>query len=78
MSLTAQDEHDRHIESLVAAACRLVESGMGVRSVCVVTNGRPTYDELRCYQAWAQQQHVRLSVSGNGDIKVRLVMAAEE
>jgi hypothetical protein len=78
MSLTAQHEIERHTEDLIAAACRLVKSGTGVRSVRVVTNGRPTYDALRCYHEWARQQHVRLSVNGDGVIKVRPGAAAEQ
>jgi hypothetical protein len=62
-------EHDTEV--LVAAACRLVASDSGVRSVRVLTPSRPTYDELRCYQEWARDQHVRLSVDGQGVVTMR-------
>jgi hypothetical protein len=65
-------EHDEHdIEELVAAACRLVGSDNGVRSVRVLALSRPTYDELWCYREWAHDQHVRLNVDGNGEVTVR-------
>jgi len=65
------------METLVAAACRLVGSGTGVRSVHVLSPDRPTYEELLCYKEWAQQQHVRMNVDGNG-ITVRPEAAAGE
>ena len=61
--------HD--MEELVAAACRLVGSDNGVRSVRVLASSRPTFDELWCYREWAHDQHVRLNVDGNGMITVR-------
>ena len=69
--MATRHEHEHDIEGLVAAACRLVASDKGVRSVRVLTPSRPTYDELRCYQEWARDQHVRLSVDGNGVVTVR-------
>ena len=69
-------EHDREV--LVAAACRLVASDLGVRSVRVLTPSRPTYDELRCYQEWARDQSVRLSVEGTGGVTVRPERNARE
>ena len=71
-------EPERDIEGLVAAACRLVGSDRGVRSVRVVTPSRPTYDELRCYQEWAEDHHVRLSVDGEGVVTVRSKRGARE
>jgi hypothetical protein len=66
-------EHERecHRETLIAAACRLVGTEKGVRSVRVLTSSRPTYDELFCYQEWARDQHVRLSVDGQGVVTMR-------
>jgi hypothetical protein len=58
------------MEGLVAA-CRLVGSDTGVRSVRVLTPSRPTYDELWCYREWAHDQRVRLNVDGNGMVTVR-------
>jgi len=67
----ADEDHEDRQEELVGAACRLVGSDTGVRSVRVLTPSRPTYDELFCYQEWAHDQHVRLSVDGEGVITVR-------
>ena len=53
-------------------------SDNGVRSVRVLTPSRPTYDELWCYQEWARDQHVRLSVDGNGVVTVRPERDAQE
>ena len=64
-------EQERHRQTLIAAACRLVGSDTGVRSVRVLTPSRPTYDELFCYQEWAHDQHVRLSVDGNCVVTVQ-------
>jgi len=64
-------EQERHRQTLIAAACRLVGSDTGVRSVRVLTPSRPTYDELFCYQERAHDQHVRLSVDGNCVVTVR-------
>jgi hypothetical protein len=66
-----EEYEDEDKEELVAAACRLVGSDTGVRSVRVLTPSRPTYDELFCYQEWAHDQHVRLTVDGEGVITVR-------
>ena len=74
----AYEDHEDHKEELVAAACRLVGSDTGVRSVRVLTPSRPTYDELFCYQEWAHDQHVRLSVDGEGVITVRPEAGAED
>jgi hypothetical protein len=71
-------EYEHDIEDLVATACRLVASDTGVRSVRVLTPGRPTYDELWCYQEWARDQHVRLSVDGEGVVTVRPECDAQE
>ena len=71
MSEITQREHERDIEELVAATCRLIGSETGVRSVRVLTPSRPTYGELWCYREWATNQHVRLNVDGNGVITVR-------
>jgi hypothetical protein len=71
MKVATRHECEQDIEVLVAAACRLVGSDNGVRSVRVLTPSRPTYDELRCYREWAQDQHVRLHVDGNGMVTVR-------
>ena len=71
MTVTTRRANEYHIEGLVAAACRLMGSDEGVRSVRVLPPNRPTYDELRCYQEWAHDQHVRLSVDGEGVITVR-------
>src|SRR5829696_2045638 len=65
------EDHEDRQEELVAAACRLVGSDTRVRSVHVLIPSRPTYDELFCYQEWAHDQHVRLSVDGEGAITVR-------
>jgi len=78
MTATKQHAHEDHKEGLVAAACRLVGSDPGVRSVRVLAPGRPTFDELLCYQEWAHDQHVRLSVDGEGDITVRAEAAVED
>lgn len=67
----AYEDHEDRKEELVAAACRLVGSDKGVRSVRVLTPSRPTYEELFCYQEWAHDQHVRLNVDGEGVIIVR-------
>jgi hypothetical protein len=75
---TTEYEQDRHREDLVAAACRLVGSDTGVRSVRVLAPSRPTYDELSCYQEWAHEQHVRLSVDGEGVVTVRPEAATED
>ena len=69
-------EHD--MEDLVAAACRLVASDSGVRSVRVLTPSRPTYEELWCYQESARDQHVCLSVDGQGVVTVRSERDARE
>jgi len=71
MTATTQHANEDHKEGLVAAACRLVGSESGVRSVRVLAPGRPNFDELLCYQEWAHDQHVRLSVDGEGVITVR-------
>ena len=71
VNATTWHEHEHDLEGLVAAACRLVASDAGVRSVRILTLIRPTYDELRCYQEWARDQHVRLSVDGKGVVTVR-------
>jgi hypothetical protein len=78
VNVPAQREHERHMEGLVAAACRLVGSDKGVRSVRVLTPSRPTYDELSCYQEWAHDQHVRLNVDGEGVITVRAEAGVED
>ena len=65
------EDHEDHKEELVAAACRLVGSDTGVRSVRVLIPSRPTYDELFCYQEWGHDQHARLTVDGEGVITVR-------
>ena len=67
----AYEDHEDRKEELVGAACRLVGSDTGVRSVHVLIPSRPTYDELSCYQEWAHDQHVRLTVDGEGAITVR-------
>jgi hypothetical protein len=71
MKLATQHACEHDIEELVAAACRLVGSDNGVRSVRVLALSRPTYDELWCYREWAHDQHVRLNVDGNGEVTVR-------
>jgi hypothetical protein len=78
VKVTTQNVCDHDIEELVAAACRLVGSDRGVRSVRVVTPSRPTYDELLCYQEWARDQQVRLSVDGKGVVMVRPERDARE
>jgi hypothetical protein len=78
VNVPAQHEHERHMEGLVAAACRLVGSDKGVRSVRVLTPSRPTYDELSCYQEWAHDQHVCLNVDGEGVIAVRAEAGVED
>jgi hypothetical protein len=70
MKLATQHACEHDIEELVAAACRLVGSDNGVRSVRVLALSRPTYDELWCYREWAHDQHVRLHVDGNGMVTV--------
>ena len=74
----ADEDHEDRKEELVAAACRLVGSDHGVRSVRVLTPSRPTYDELFCYQEWAHDQHVRLNVDGEGVITVRPAVGSED
>jgi hypothetical protein len=69
VSARQENEHDR--EELIAAACRLVGSGNGVRGVRVLLPSRPAFDELWCYQEWARDQHVRLSVDGTGVVTVK-------
>ena len=66
------------MEELIAAACRLVRSDKGVRSVDVLTLSWPTYDELSCYQEWAHDQRVRLNVDGKGVITVRPEAVTED
>jgi hypothetical protein len=78
VNVPAQHERERHMEGLVAAACRLVGSDKGVRSVRVLTPSRPTFDELLCYQECAGEQHVRLSVDGEGVITVRAEAELED
>jgi len=78
MKAVTQYECEHDIEGLVAAACRLVGSDNGVRSVRVLTPSRPTYDELWCYREWAHDQHVRLNVDGNGMVTVRQECDPEE
>jgi hypothetical protein len=67
----ARQGNKRDSEALVAAACRLVGSGQGVRSVRVLLPSRPTFAELRCYLEWAHDQHVCLRVDGTGVVMVR-------
>jgi hypothetical protein len=76
-AITRHAYEDRE-EELVAAACRLVGADTGVRSVRVLTPSRPTYDELFCYQEWAHDQHVHLSVDGEGVITVRPAAESED
>ena len=71
MRVATRHECEHDVEELVAAACRLVGSDIGVRSVRVLTPSRPSYDELWCYREWAHDQHVRLNVDGNGEVTVR-------
>ena len=71
MKVATRHEFEDDLEGLVAAACRLVGSGTGVRSVRVLTPSWPTYDELWCYREWANDQHVRLHVDGNGVVTVQ-------
>jgi hypothetical protein len=71
VQVSAQQEIDHDREELVAAACHLVASDNGVRSVRVLLPSRPAFDELRCYQEWARGQHVLLSVDGKGVVTVR-------
>jgi hypothetical protein len=78
MKVATRHEREHAIEELVAAACRLVGSDNGVRSVRVLAPSRPTYDELWCYREWAHDQHVRLQVDGNGMVTVRQQRAAQE
>jgi hypothetical protein len=78
MKVATQHACENDIEGLVAAACRLVGSGNGVRSVRVLTPDRPTYDELWCYREWARDQHVRLNVDGTGVVTVRQERDAPE
>ena len=73
-----EHEQEYYREALVAAACRLVGSDTGVRSVRVLTPSRPTYDELFCYQEWAHDQHVQLSVDGEGVVTVRPEAVTED
>ena len=73
-----EHEQEHYREDLVAAACRLVGSDTGVRSVRVLAPSRPTYDELFCYQEWAHDQHVRLSVDGEGVVTVRPEAVTED
>jgi hypothetical protein len=78
VNATTRHEYEHDIEGLIAAACRLVASDTGVRSVRVLTPGRPTYDELWCYQEWARDQHVRLNVDGKGVVTVQPERDARE
>ena len=78
MKVATQHECEHEIEGLVAAACRLVASDDGVRSVRVLVPSRPTYEELWCYREWAHGQHVRLHVDGNGMVTVRQKPDAKE
>ena len=64
-------EREQFTQSLVAAACRLVASGRGVRSVRVLTPSRPTYNELVCFHEWARDHDVRLNVGGSCVVTVR-------
>jgi hypothetical protein len=73
-----QQEREHVFEGLVVTACRLVGSDAAVRSVRVLAPSRPTYDELRCYQEWAEDHHVRLSVDGEGVVTVRSKRGARE
>ena len=77
MSEITQREHEQDIEELIAAACRLVASDPGVRTVRVLTPSRPTYSELWCYREWASDQHVHLNVDGNGVVTVRSERGAD-
>ena len=72
------EDHEDRKEELVGAACRLVGSDTGVRSVHVLIPSRPTYDELFCYQEWAHDHDVRLSVDGEGAITVRPGAGSED
>jgi hypothetical protein len=71
MKASARQENEHDLEELVAAACHLVGSDKGVRSVRVLIPSRPTYDQLLCYQEWARDHHVRLSVDGSCVVTVR-------
>ena len=78
MKVATQRDCEHDVEELVAAACRLVGSDNGVRSVRVLTPSRPTYEELWCYRELAHDQHVRLNVDGNGMVTVRQERDAPE
>jgi hypothetical protein len=53
------------IDVVVAAACRLAENDE-IKSVHVVSNDRPTYDDLSRYHRWADDCDVALSVDASG------------
>jgi hypothetical protein len=78
LKVATRDACEHDIEGLVAAACRLVGSDNGVRSVRVLTPSRPTYVQLWCYQEWAHDQQVRLNVDGNGMVTVQQERDAQE
>jgi hypothetical protein len=53
------------INDVVAAACRLAENDE-IKSVHVVCNDRPTYDDLSRYHRWADVCDVTLRVDASG------------
>ena len=71
MAFFSWSERETYKTELVIAACSLVAANTGVRSVYIVTNGRPKYGDLSRYQEAARSRHVRLCLDGEGTIALR-------
>ncbi|MGH2535044.1 MAG: hypothetical protein ACRDJW_22510 [Thermomicrobiales bacterium] len=70
MNTGIQSEQMDQLDRAVDAACRLTAFGE-VRAVHVVTERRPSYEELRRYRTRAEANGLALTVLGSGGVVLR-------
>jgi hypothetical protein len=64
-------DRERWLTQLVGAACCVVGADRGVRSITIVTNRRPTFDQLVELREHAASCAAHVSAAERGSIVVR-------
>jgi hypothetical protein len=62
---------DERLETLVTGACRFAAAHDDVRSVVVITNQRPSYQELMRLRVQADSYGLSLSMLATGGVALR-------
>lgn len=71
MNMHEQTNQIDHLEWVVATACRLAASGEEIKAFHIVTNWRPTYQELLRYRTRAEANGFTMTVLGAGGLVLR-------